>query len=80
MPKKRSNRPLIGVAPIDLPAAEDMRRFAHECRRLAARSDDPAEQRLFKGMASGWLAVAAQVERTDALLVKIHALGCAALN
>jgi hypothetical protein len=63
-----------------LPAAEDLRRFASACHRLARRETDSARQALFRKMASAWEAIAAQVERTDDLLSKMRVTRCRSLN
>ena len=60
--------------PVHIPAAEELRRFASACRGLAETESDAARRRLFRQMESAWLALGAQVERTDELMLKLRAI------
>jgi hypothetical protein len=66
--------------PADIPAAEELRRFASECHDLAETETDAARRRLFRQMESAWLAVSAQVERTDDLILKLRAIQHRSMN
>jgi hypothetical protein len=63
-----------------LPPAEDLRRFARECHKLAHRESNAARRALFRQMEAAWTALAAQVERTDDLMLKLQARQCETLN
>jgi hypothetical protein len=63
-----------------LPAAEELRRFARECHKLAQRESDTARRGLFRQMEVAWTALAVQVERTDGLIAKMHVIRCQSLN
>ncbi len=63
-----------------LPAAEELRRFARECHKLAARESDTARRRLFRQMELAWTMLAAQVERTDDLIAKMQLIRRQSLN
>jgi hypothetical protein len=65
---------------VRIPAAEELRRFASACHGLAEMESDPARRRLFRQMESAWLAISAQVERTDNLILKIQALSHRSMN
>ena len=66
--------------PAHIPPAEELRRFASECRDMARAETDGARRRLFREMESAWLALSAQVERTDGLIMKIRALQRQSMN
>ena len=78
--KPNNNTPGPAYRPAPLPRAEDLRRFARECRRLAVQENNAARRRLFHQMEAAWAALAAQVERTDDLLLKMQAVRCESLN
>jgi hypothetical protein len=63
-----------------LPPAQDLRRFACACRDLANQESDTARRGLFRQMEAAWTALAAQVERTDSLIVKLQAIQRESLN
>lgn len=63
-----------------LPPAEDLRRFAQACQTLAADERNTSRRALFRRMAGAWSAVAAQVERTDDLILKLQAMHRGSLN
>jgi hypothetical protein len=63
-----------------LPELGQLRRFASACGDLAKRETDSRRRELFREMESAWMAVAAQVERTDDLLTKLRSSRCASLN
>jgi len=66
--------------PAQIPAAEELRRFASECHRLAQTETDAGRRRLFRQMESAWLALGAQVERADHLMLKLCALQRRSMN
>ena len=56
-----------------LPDVRKLRQYAKRCRRFARASKDPNAKSNFLEMAAAWLMFAAQVERTEALLDRLHA-------
>jgi hypothetical protein len=66
--------------PVQIPPAEELRRFASECHDLAQTETDAGRCRLFRQMESAWLALSAQVERTDDLMLKLRALQHRSMN
>ncbi|MBV8754512.1 MAG: hypothetical protein JO328_16745 [Hyphomicrobiales bacterium] len=63
-----------------MPAAEELHRFARECHNLAGQEKNTARRALFHQMEAAWIALAAQVERTDDLVLKLQAMHCESLN
>jgi len=63
-----------------LPPAEELRRFARACHKLADQESDTDRRLLFRQMEAAWTALAGQVERTDDLLLKLHAIRRHSLN
>ncbi|MBV8755421.1 MAG: hypothetical protein JO328_21415 [Hyphomicrobiales bacterium] len=47
---------------------------------MADQESDTARRALFQQMEAAWTAVAAQVERTDNLILKLQAIHCESLN
>lgn len=45
--------------------AEQYRRYAAECVRLARKNDDPGEKNVLLQMAEGWRKLAAWAEKED---------------
>ena len=66
--------------PAHIPAAEELRRFASECHDLAQTETEVGRRRLFQQMESAWLALSAQVERTEDLLLKLRAIQRQSMN
>ena len=65
---------------VEIPPAEELRRFASECHDLAQTETHAGRRRLFRQMEAAWLALSAQVERTEDLMHKLRAIQHRSMN
>ena len=72
------SRPSIATS--GLPDAEKLRKYANWCQRFAGRTKDPGGKTVLLEMAAAWLTLAAQIERTEALLGQLHRIPPRDLN